>query len=136
MSSNREVAQFAATIGREFRYELLSAVVSVDEPTLQAELAKLTEAEILYLKGQLAQLRLPVQARPSRGGGSQRARRTPEAAVSPADRRSHGGALSTQSAATQPELLAHHFTEAGLAEKAVLYWLEAGLALSRSGSRM
>jgi predicted ATPase len=28
---------------------------------------------------------------------------------------------------TRPELLAHHFTEAGLPEKAVRYWLQAGL---------
>ena len=32
-----------------------------------------------------------------------------------------------QTAETQPELLAHHFTEAGLTEKAVGYWLKAGL---------
>ena len=32
-----------------------------------------------------------------------------------------------QTTATQPELLAHHFTEAGLAEAAIGYWLKAGL---------
>src|SRR5262249_42352388 len=31
-----------------------------------------------------------------------------------------------QAAETQPELLAHHFTEAGLPEKAIGYWLKAG----------
>src|ERR1700680_2134021 len=52
MSSNREVAQLAATLGREFDYELLAAVVTVDEQTLRAELAKLVSAGILYVKGQ------------------------------------------------------------------------------------
>ena len=32
-----------------------------------------------------------------------------------------------QTAATQPELLAYHFTEAGLTEKAIGYWLKAGM---------
>src|SRR5262249_21299034 len=52
MGSNREVAHFAATLGREFHYEMLAAVAQVDEPVLQAELAKLTGADILHTKGQ------------------------------------------------------------------------------------
>ena len=52
MSSNREVAQLAATLGREFDYELLAAVATVNEQTLRAELAKLVSAGILYVKGQ------------------------------------------------------------------------------------
>ena len=51
MEGDRDVAQLAATLGREFSYELLAAVASVDESTLQAELAKLVQAEILYTKG-------------------------------------------------------------------------------------
>jgi predicted ATPase len=36
---------------------------------------------------------------------------------------------------SQPEIVAHHFTEAGLAEPAINYWLKAGnLALSRSAN--
>src|SRR5262249_21266791 len=36
---------------------------------------------------------------------------------------------------SQPEIVAHHFAEAGLAEPAVAYWLKAGnLALSRSAN--
>ena len=45
------MAQLAAVLGREFSHELLAAVATVDEPTLQAELAKLAQAEILYPKG-------------------------------------------------------------------------------------
>src|SRR4030095_3215902 len=41
MSCDRDVVQIAATIGREFDYSLLAAVVSVDEETLQRELSKL-----------------------------------------------------------------------------------------------
>jgi predicted ATPase len=31
-----------------------------------------------------------------------------------------------ETAETQPELLAHHYTEAGLAAQAIPYWLRAG----------
>ncbi|HEV3261450.1 MAG TPA: protein kinase, partial [Gemmataceae bacterium] len=51
MEGDREVAQLGAVLGREFSYELLAAVATVDEPTLQAELARLVQAEILYPKG-------------------------------------------------------------------------------------
>ena len=51
MAGGQELAQLAAVLGREFSHELLAAVASVDEPTLQAELAQLAQAEILYPKG-------------------------------------------------------------------------------------
>ena len=125
MSSNREVAQFAATLGREFHYELLAAVVSVDEPTLQAELAKLAEAEILHAKGQPPQcayqfkhalLEEALHSALDEQQQQQCHRRVAEVMEE----------RFPQSAVTQPELLAQHFTEAGLTEKAVGYWLEAG----------
>src|SRR4029077_6025763 len=37
--------------------------------------------------------------------------------------------------ASQPEIVAHHFTQAGLVDSAIDYWLRAGnLALSRSAN--
>ena len=51
MEGDREVAQLAAVLGREVSYELLAAVADMDEQVLQAELGKLTQAEILYQKG-------------------------------------------------------------------------------------
>ena len=51
MASNREVVQVAATLGREFHYDILAAVVSIDAPALLAELEKLVR-QILLLKGQ------------------------------------------------------------------------------------
>jgi predicted ATPase len=44
----KEVAQFGAVLGREFAYELLQAIASQDEDTLQAGLAQLVTAELLY----------------------------------------------------------------------------------------
>jgi class 3 adenylate cyclase/predicted ATPase len=125
MAGGQELAQLAAVLGREFSHELLSAVATADEPTLQAELAQLAQAEILYPKG-----------RPPRCTYAFRHALLEDAlynALVKSKRqqfhRRIGEALESQfpqTAQTQPELLGHHFTEAGLTENAVGYWLKAG----------
>ena len=52
----KAVAQYGAVIGRQFAYDLLQAVSQLDEATLQRELGRLVEAEIVYQRG------LPPQA--------------------------------------------------------------------------
>ena len=126
MEGDREVAQLAATLGREFRYELLAAVANMDEATLQAELGKLVQAEILYAKGRPprcsyifkhALLEDALYNALVKGKRQQFHRRIAEAME----------ARLPGTGATQPELLAHHFTEAGLTSQAIAYWLKAGL---------
>jgi class 3 adenylate cyclase/predicted ATPase len=125
MESEREVAQLAAVLGREFSYELLAAVASVDEPTLQAELVKLAQAEILYAKGRLprctylfkhALLEDALYNALVKAKRQQFHRRVGEVLE----------ARFAETVRTQPELLGYHFTEAGLTEKAIGYWLTAG----------
>ena len=98
----------------------------MDEPTLQAELAKLVQAEILYPKGRPprctyifkhALLEDALYNALVKSKRQQFHRRIAEVLE----------AQFPQTAETQPELLAHHFTEAGLTEKAIGYWLKAGL---------
>ena len=126
MEGERELAQLAATLGREFSHELLAAAAGLDEPTLQAELAKLARAEILYPKGRLphgtyifkhALLEDALYNALVKSKRQQFHRRVAEALA----------ARFPQTVETQPELLAHHFTEAGLPEPAIGYWLKAGL---------
>lgn len=125
MEGGREVAQLAAVLGREFSHELLAAVATVDEPTLQAELAKLAQAEILYSKGRPprctyifkhALLEDALYNALVKGKRQQFHRRIGEVLE----------ARFPQTAETEPELLGHHFTEAGLSEKAIGYWFKAG----------
>jgi predicted ATPase len=52
----KAVAQYAAVLGRHFSYAVLHAVSQVDEPTLQRELGRLVDAELVYQRG------LPPQA--------------------------------------------------------------------------
>ncbi len=124
MGSERELAQLAATLGREFSHEVLATVAGLDEPTLQAELAKLVQAEILYPKG-----------RSPRCSYTFKHALLEDALYNSLvkERRQHyhqriGDALEAQfpqTAEHQPELLGHHFAEAGLTEKAIGYWLRA-----------
>lgn len=54
--SAKGIAQLGAVIGRQFSYELLQAVSQLDEATLQRELSRLRESELIYQRG------LPPQA--------------------------------------------------------------------------
>ena len=125
MAGEREVAQIGAVLGREFSYELLAAVAALDEPTLQAELTKLVQAEILYTKG-----------RPPRCTYIFKHALLEDAlynALIKAKRqRFHQRIVEALEAhfpltvEAQPELLAHHCNEGGLPLKAIGYWLKAG----------
>jgi predicted ATPase len=126
LSGNREVAQLAATLGREFNYDILASVASVDDEMLRSELEKLVDAGILYTKGQ-----------PPYGSYVFKHALLEEAlhgALQSSERQSFhrrvAEAMETrfpEMAERQPELLAQHFTEAGLFDKAVGYWVRAGL---------
>src|ERR1700730_12294391 len=51
LGPSKEVIQVGAVIGSEFSYELLHAVHPIGEGDLQAALRKLTDAELLYIRG-------------------------------------------------------------------------------------
>ena len=51
LGSAREVLQIGAAIGREFSYEVLAAVAGLPDPVLQDALIRLTEAELVFLRG-------------------------------------------------------------------------------------
>ena len=113
LATVKSLAQLGATLGREFSYALLHAVSPWDEETLQRGLHQLVEAELLYQRG------LPPQAtylfkhaliqdaayqsllRSTRQQHHQRIAQVLEARF-------------PEICETQPELLAHHYTEAGL----------------------
>jgi tetratricopeptide (TPR) repeat protein len=126
MEGGRQVAQLASALGREFAYELLAAVTNLDEPALQAELTGLVRAEILHPKGRPprcsyifkhALLEDALYNSLVKGKRQHLHRRIAKVLE----------AQFPQTAGTRPELLAHHFTEAGLTEQAISYWLKAGL---------
>lgn len=126
MACDREIVLLTSTLGHQFDYELLAATAFVDEERLRTELAKLVSADILYCKGQW-----PHCSYLFKHGLLEEALYT--AIDEPARRQFHQRVAETMEARfqtateTQPELLAEHFTKAGLTLKAVGYCLKAGL---------
>ncbi len=121
----KAVAQYAAVIGRQFPYDLLQAVSQLDASTLQRELGRLVEAEIVYQRG------LPPQATYTFKHAL--IQDAAYASLLKSTRQQYhrriAQVLETQfpvTVETQPELLAHHYTEAGLVEQAIGYWQRAG----------
>jgi class 3 adenylate cyclase/predicted ATPase len=126
LAAVREVAQLGATLGREFPYELIQAVSPVEEAKLQEALAKLVEAEVLYQRG------LPPQA--SYLFKHALIQEVAYQSLLKSKRRQYHQQIAAQVLEerfpeikeAQPELLAHHYTEAGLTAQAIPYWQSAG----------
>ncbi len=125
LSTVREVAQIGATIGREFSYDLIRAVSSLNEVSLQQALARLVEAELLYQRGLLPQVRYVFKHALVQDTAYQSLLKSRRQQMHEQIAR----VLEEQfldTVATQPELMAHHYTEAGLSEQAIPYWQRAG----------
>jgi predicted ATPase/class 3 adenylate cyclase len=131
LTESKVVAQIGATIGREFSFELLAAVVPSKPKELEAALALLEAADLISARGSPPQLIYTFKHA-----------LVQEAAYSTLliSRRQklHGRIAETlqskfaQIAEVQPELLAHHFSEAGLTAQAIDWWERAAL---RSAAR-
>lgn len=128
----REVAQLGAVIGREFGYELLAAVAERPEDELQSALDRLLEAGLVFRHGSPPDARFQFKHALMHDAACGTLLRGQLQAL-------HARVADVlesrfpEIVRTRPEAVAHHFTEAGLAERAVEYWLKAGQqALSRS----
>jgi predicted ATPase len=130
----KEVAQFAAVVGREFGYDLLRAITPHDEATLQASLGQLVEAELLYQRGRPPHARYRFKHALIQDAAYASLLRSTRQQV----HQRIAQVLEEQfpdTVETQPELLAHHYTEAGRYEPAVAYWQRAGQrAIARSAN--
>jgi class 3 adenylate cyclase/predicted ATPase len=123
--SAKGIAQLGAAIGRQFAYDLLHAVSQLDVITLQRELGRLVEAEIVYQRGVLPQATYVFKHALIQDAAYQSLLRS--------TRQQYHLRIAQvlaehfpETAGTQPELLAHHYTEAGLVEQAIPYWQRAG----------
>ena len=134
LATVKGLAQLGATLGREFAYDLLQAVSPWDEATLRRGLSAVGGGGVPVSAGAAATSDVPLQACPDPGSGlSILAAEHPPAAPS-AHCPGVGGALS-RLCETQPELLAQHYTEAGLMAQAIPYWQQAGQrAIERSAN--
>jgi class 3 adenylate cyclase/tetratricopeptide (TPR) repeat protein len=130
----KEVAQIGACIGREFDHELLAAIVSLPGAELQAALDRLVAAELVFRRGVAPATSYMFKHAMVRDAAYasllRKRRRDLHARIASAFEMRFPQILEAQ-----PELLARHFGEAGLTEKAVGYWLRAGrVAAARSAN--
>ena len=125
LAAVKGLAQLGATLGREFSYALLQAVSLWDEDTLHQGLHQLVKAEFLYQRG-LPPLATYVfkHALIQEAAYQSLLKRT---------RQHHHQRIAQvleaqfpEIVATQPELVAQHYTAAGCAAQAVPYWQQAG----------
>jgi predicted ATPase len=124
LAPTREVAQIGAALGRSFSHELISAVTQMPQQQIDDALAQLVGAEMIFGRG------LPPDA-----DYTFKHALVQDAAYSTLLRsrrqQLHGRIATTlegqfpEVVATQPQLIAQHCTEAGLAAKAIGYWLKA-----------
>ncbi len=132
LGAAREVAQIASVIGRQFSFALLDAVVSGDGRDLEAALAKLATAGIVFPEGRGLERSFNFKHALTRDAAYEslllsRRREWHERIARALEER------FPDLAANEPDLLAYHFGEAGLAGRACHYRILAGdQAVSRS----
>src|SRR5262245_14479285 len=121
----REVAQIGAVAGREFHYELLNAVSGLPSEKLEEALDQFARSELIFCRGEIPHAVYSFKhtlVRDAAYASLVKSRRVHlHAAIANVLEQRFPDIVQTQ-----PETLAHHLTEAGLIEKAVGHWLQAG----------
>ncbi len=125
LAPGKSVIQLGATLGREFSYDVLQAVSALDDGTLQHELARLVGSEFLFQRGVPPQARYVFKHALVQDAAYQ--------ALLKSTRQQYHQQIAHvleerfgEVRETQPELVAHHYSEAGLHAQAIPYWQQAG----------
>ena len=130
LSATKGLAQLGAAIGREFSYPLLRAVSPWSEKILDAGLAQLVASEFLSQRGTPPDATYRFKHALIQDAAYQ--------SLLKSTRQQHHKRIASILEAdfpeivdTQPELVAHHYTEAGLTGQAIPYWHAAGRRAAR-----
>jgi class 3 adenylate cyclase/predicted ATPase len=130
----KTVSQLGAALGRQFSYELIRAVSPLSEEVLAPKLERLVDAGLLYQRG------VPPQATYTFKHAliQETAYQSLLKSTRQQFHQQIAGVLEErfrETVETEPELLAHHYSAAGLADPAVEYWRRAGQrAIERSAN--
>ena len=135
LAGAKPVAQMAAIIGREFSYPLLLTVASLSEAELRGALKQLVDAELIFQRGDSHSAHYTFKHALIQEAAYQ--------SLLKASRRVHHRRVAEaverqfpETVETQPELLAYHCTEAGLAEPAIAYWRMAGQRAAKRAANL
>jgi len=121
----KNVAQVGAAIGRDFSYELLSAAAPLAEPDLQEALRRLVEAGLVFQRGAPPEAEYLFKHALVQDTAYSTLLRGPRQAL----HRRIAEALEQRFpdlVQTRPEIVAHHYGEAAIPDKAIGYWHLAG----------
>ena len=125
LGSARDVLQIGAAIGREFSYEVLAAVAGLSDAVLQDALIRLTEAELVYLRGTPPNavyiFKHALIADAAYSTMLRTRRQQLHAAIALVLEKRFPEVV-----ASTPEVIAQQFERAGQNEKAIHYWRLAG----------
>ena len=125
LSLVKEVAQIGACIGREFGYELLGLVSPLKAPELEEALAQLVNNELVFCRGEIPEatfiFKHALVQDAARGTLLSSRRQQFHLKIANSIRQ-----LYPEVEQLQPELLAYHFTEGGIADTAIELWKQAG----------
>jgi tetratricopeptide (TPR) repeat protein len=131
----REVAQLGSVLGREFAYDMISALAGIEEDLLQSGLGQLVVDELLYQRGRPPRSRYLFKHALIQDAAYQsllkrtRQQYHQQAAKLLEDR-------FPEVASTQPALVAHHYTEANCPAPAIAYWYKAGAAAASKSANL
>jgi predicted ATPase len=131
----KNVAQVGAAIGRDFSYELLAAAAPLAEPDLREALRRLVEAGLVFQRGAPPTAEYLFKHALVQDTAYSTLLRGPRQAL----HRRIAEALEQRFpdlVETRPEIVAHHYGEAAIADKAITYWHLAGkLSVAKSAVR-
>jgi len=121
----KEVAQIGAVAGREFHFEMLHAVAGLPKNSLEEALQQLERSGLVFRRGDIPHAIYTFKHTLVRDAAYTSLLKSRRAEL-------HAAIANTlekkflEIVQTQPETLARHLTDAGLAERAIEYWLRAG----------
>jgi predicted ATPase len=121
----KEVAQMGAAIGREFPHRLLEAVSPLDSGELENALNQLVEAELIFRRGVPPETNYTFKHALVRDAAYESLLKSRRQVL----HQSLADILAKhfpEVAEAEPEILAHHYTEAGMIEAAAGFWCRAG----------
>jgi class 3 adenylate cyclase len=132
VSPTKEVAQLGAVLGREFSYEILRELSSRSDGALRDDLVRLERAELIFRRG--------VPPHSSYVFKHALIQETAYQSLLKSTRVEYHGRIAKlleerfpETVADVPELIAHHFEQAGLGDRAIAYYQRAGeRAMDRS----
>ncbi len=134
LGEDKELAQLCSIFGREFEYKLLGALSTRDNKNLRTSLNRLINAELLFQRSAPPESQYSFRHALLRETAYQsllkRTRQKFHQRVARLLKEDFPGIV-----ADNPELMAHHCTEAGNFKESLDYWLESGRrAIHRSAN--